>query len=96
MGFTLPLVNYHYVKRRLRHIVNFVMGASANDDRDDTGKPILSVNTTCAYCNQRPTLPYHMGCAHVFCYYCLKGNLIADEQFECPTCQRKCRFCEPL
>lgn len=72
------------------------MGAGGADHRDEAGKPILNVNTKCAHCDERPTLPHHMGCAHVFCYYCLKGNLIADEQFECPTCQQKSHFCEPL
>lgn len=95
MGFTLPLVNYHYVKRKCRQAVNYVMGANSRELTKQE-KPTLTVNTTCAYCDERPTLPYHMGCAHIFCYYCLKGNLLADEQFECPRCQRSFCFAEPL
>lgn len=95
MGFTLPLVNYHYVKRQCRYAVNYMMGAKSRQLRKQE-KPVLAVNTTCAYCDERPTLPYHMGCIHIFCYYCLKGNMLADEQFECPQCQNSFSFAEPL
>lgn len=71
------------------------MDSSFTDDKKDR-KPILSASTKCAYCDERPTIPYHMGCAHVFCYYCLKGNLLADSQFKCQTCQQTSSFSEPL
>lgn len=94
MGFTLPLVNYHYVKRKCRNAVDFVMGGKSKLDEDQ--KPVLNANTKCAYCDQRPTIPYHMGCRHVFCYYCLKGNLLADELFECPSCEKRITFSQSL
>ncbi|XP_031640892.1 peroxisome biogenesis factor 2 [Contarinia nasturtii] len=94
LGFTLPLINFHYVRRRCRNLLQKFRESSI-DTRNDK-KPCLNVNTKCAYCNERPTLPYHMGCTHVFCYYCLKGNLLVDSNFECPICQQKKDFFEPL
>lgn len=88
LGFTLPLINYHYVKRKYRNILKSMMPASLSS-KQAPEKPKFDINTTCAYCDKRPTLPYHMGCRHVFCYYCLKGNLLADAQFECPSCGNK-------
>lgn len=71
------------------------MGGNSKAMKSDQ-KPIFSGDTKCSYCGERPTLPYHMGCNHVFCYYCLQGNLIADAQFECPTCQKQSSFSKPL
>jgi len=69
LGFTIPLINYHSVKRRIRNIVSFSKGnSSVHSER----KPMMTVTTKCAYCNERPTLPHHMGCSHIFCYYCLQ------------------------
>lgn len=94
LGFTLPLINYHYVRRKCRNLLNLVSPRSMDTGKDK--KPLLDVRTNCAYCNDRPTLPHHMGCSHVFCYYCLKGNYLADSQFECPICGHQMEFCEPL
>ncbi|KAG4073624.1 hypothetical protein HA402_000848 [Bradysia odoriphaga] len=83
LGFTLPLINYHSVKRKLRNIVSF---SKRNFGVQPERRPLMTVNTRCAYCNERPTLPHHMGCSHIFCYYCLQGNLTADANFQCPIC----------
>lgn len=71
LGFTLPLINYHYVKRKFRSAVDFVSGVKSTAI-DDNQIPVLTLSTVCSYCDERPTLPYHIGCAHVFCYYCVK------------------------
>lgn len=69
LGFTIPLINYHSIKRKLRNIVSFSKrNLSAQTER----RPMMTVTTKCAYCNERPTLPHHMGCSHIFCYYCLQ------------------------
>ncbi|PSN53429.1 hypothetical protein C0J52_05142 [Blattella germanica] len=78
--FALPLLNYHSVKRRLTSLMMW---------KKKDVKPsniIYTSNTKCAECNEPPVLPHHMGCSHVFCYYCLKANLLADEKYECPLC----------
>lgn len=67
LGVTIPLINYHAVKRRIK---NFFALARRIDP--ETVKPILTINTKCAVCNDRPTQPHHMNCEHIFCYYCLQ------------------------
>lgn len=69
LGFTIPLINYHSVKRKLRNMVSF---SKRNFNLQSNRKPVMTVTTKCAYCKERPTLPHYMGCAHVFCYYCLQ------------------------
>ncbi|XP_058129176.1 peroxisome biogenesis factor 2 [Anopheles ziemanni] len=80
LGFTIPFINYHSLKRKLRNALRL----------DPYQQPVERVELTseskCAYCNERVILPHHMGCSHVFCYYCLKGNQLADEGFECNVC----------
>ncbi|KAJ6642970.1 Peroxisome biogenesis factor 2, partial [Pseudolycoriella hygida] len=83
LGFTIPLINYHAVKRKLRNLASF---SRKNLSVQSEQNPPLTVITKCAFCKERPTLPHHMGCSHIFCYYCLQGNLIADDKFQCPIC----------
>lgn len=83
LGFTVPIVNYHALKRRLRNLLKLESGAQ------EVKKIQLDTGSRCAYCNERVTLPHHMGCGHVFCYYCLQGNLLADSGFQCNVCDFK-------
>ncbi|XP_058463360.1 peroxisome biogenesis factor 2 [Malaya genurostris] len=80
LGFTIPIINYHALKRRIRNLLKIESGLQSK-------KMIkLGVDSKCVYCNERVTLPHHMGCGHVYCYYCLKGNLLADTGFQCNVC----------
>jgi hypothetical protein len=64
--FAVPLVNYHALKRR---ITNFFLRR-----KKDSGSRavIFRIGNKCAECNETPVLPHHMGCGHVFCFYCIK------------------------
>lgn len=81
--YILPLINYHKIVRTVRHI----------NPLHSKPIPTLVVNrkfdfsTKCTYCSLNPILPHHMGCAHIFCYSCLKGNQMADSKYECPKCE---------
>ncbi|XP_021930830.1 peroxisome biogenesis factor 2 isoform X2 [Zootermopsis nevadensis] len=75
--FAVPLVNYHALKRRASNL--FLWRKKDNDNRGVTF-------TKCAECNETPVLPHHMGCSHIFCFYCIKANHLADEKYECPLC----------
>ncbi|KAK9845945.1 hypothetical protein WJX81_006604 [Elliptochloris bilobata] len=46
------------------------------------------VGQPCAICGARDVLvPYAARpCGHRFCYYCLRGNTLADARFACPRC----------
>ncbi|KRT83449.1 zinc finger protein, partial [Oryctes borbonicus] len=66
--YVLPLVNYHKMKRSINHLNPFRQKLVLS-------KPIvaqLTINTKCPHCNESPIIPHSMGCAHVFCYICLK------------------------
>ncbi|XP_062559363.1 peroxisome biogenesis factor 2-like [Armigeres subalbatus] len=80
LGFTIPIVNYHALKRRLRNMLKLENAAWKAD------RIVLDTGSRCVYCNERVTLPHHMGCGHVFCYYCLQGNRLADSGFQCNVC----------
>lgn len=72
LGYSLPLINYHYVRRKFRGALRYAMGNYTTTDQIERLRPKLTINTKCEYCSERPTLPHHMGCKHVFCYYCLQ------------------------
>ncbi|XP_029004528.1 peroxisome biogenesis factor 2 isoform X2 [Betta splendens] len=40
----------------------------------------------CGLCGEWPTMPHTVGCRHVFCYYCIKSQIIAEPCFACPRC----------
>uniref|UniRef100_A0A182T4A7 RING-type E3 ubiquitin transferase (cysteine targeting) n=1 Tax=Anopheles maculatus TaxID=74869 RepID=A0A182T4A7_9DIPT len=80
LGFTIPFVNYHALKRKIRNMLR-LEATHRQDERVE-----LHADSKCAYCNERVILPHHMGCRHVFCYLCLKGNQLADAGFQCNVC----------
>lgn len=49
-------------------------------------QPIFTIDTLCVFCQERPTLPHHIGCGHIYCYFCLMGNIEADSSFSCIEC----------
>ncbi|XP_017784678.1 PREDICTED: peroxisome biogenesis factor 2 [Nicrophorus vespilloides] len=80
--YLLPLINYQKMTRMMRHWNPVHKKPKvANVHRK------LTLETKCAVCGQFPIHPSHMGCCHIFCYFCLKGNQMADVKYECPTCE---------
>lgn len=83
--FVLPLINYHYLKRLVLKIL--MLGSTGPKLKPSAGNTVsLTLNSTCAVCSKRPILPHHMDCVHVFCYFCLQANILADPNFACPEC----------
>lgn len=80
--YMLPLINYHKITRTLRHLNPLHEKRSAKFEERR-----LCLDTRCPHCREYPVHPSHMGCAHVFCYSCLKGNQLADAKYECPVCE---------
>ncbi|CRL02981.1 CLUMA_CG016383, isoform A [Clunio marinus] len=79
---TLPLVNFHSMRRKITNALK----PSVTQQHSKKQEPAMNINTKCAICLQRPSLPHHINCGHIFCYYCLKGSVLADPQFQCPLC----------
>lgn len=69
VGITLPLINYHAMKRRLNSFVSNARPAMMSQFAE-SGITVTR-SSLCTFCNDRPTLPSHFGCGHIFCYYCL-------------------------
>ena len=70
VGITVPLINYHSLKRRFNQMVSPT--GARRDYRDDVEVVNITRTTVCAFCEDRPRIPSHFGCGHVFCHYCLK------------------------
>lgn len=82
LNVTVPLINLHSMKRR----ITSALKPSIDHQLLERHQPVLDANTKCAICLQRPSLPHHIHCRHVFCYYCLQANVLADSKFQCPIC----------
>ncbi|XP_050309514.1 peroxisome biogenesis factor 2 [Anthonomus grandis grandis] len=84
--YMIPLVNYYKLKRIVKQYSPFSKQSVISNV---VTKREFTLNTKCAYCGSSPILPHHMGCAHIFCYVCLKGNQTADPKYECPVCEHR-------
>lgn len=49
----------------------------------------------CAFCEHPPTMPHVSDCGHVYCYYCLKANCLADTNFPCSVCSKPIHHSNP-
>ncbi|CAI9741334.1 peroxisome biogenesis factor 2-like [Octopus vulgaris] len=83
--FLLPLVNF----RRMKSILTYYLlpqpppaQPSSPDSRT------MAELTNCAICDLVPHNPHQIGCSHVFCYYCISSNFLADPRYVCPVCKK--------
>ncbi|XKL66069.1 hypothetical protein PGB90_009489 [Kerria lacca] len=79
--FTLSLINYQSIKRK---IIRFIF--KPLKIQRGSQSLLYTVNTNCAICRKSPVIPQHIGCSHVFCYYCIQTNRLVDSKYECPSC----------
>lgn len=80
--YTIPMINFQLIRNRLRQFLS-------KGNRDGVEViPHLTQTTCCVFCTERPTLPHHIGCGHIYCYYCIAGNKLSDSKFTCVECGR--------
>jgi len=74
--FILPLVNVDKIKNFVaRTFYSPIQGASIPEG-------------VCPICKQDPIqTPYMSNCGHVYCYFCIKQNLMMDSKFTCLRCR---------
>uniref|UniRef100_A0A915JA73 ubiquitinyl hydrolase 1 n=1 Tax=Romanomermis culicivorax TaxID=13658 RepID=A0A915JA73_ROMCU len=53
---------------------------------------ILEHKIKCAICLKLPIIPCHIGCPHVFCYYCIAAHKEENASFSCPSCDHSRLF----
>lgn len=82
LTYTIPLINWTKIKNQIRRPFQSSQVKRAVEPKFDH-------ETLCSFCQERPTMPHHFGCGHIYCYYCLLGNLEADKGFTCIECGQK-------
>ncbi|XP_001957170.3 peroxisome biogenesis factor 2 [Drosophila ananassae] len=94
LGLVLPIINFRKLKRLLK---SWTFGGLSGKKFESGGSskvellsPKMTVGSTCTFCGERPTLPHHMGCGHIYCYYCLSANILTDASFNCSVCGATC------
>lgn len=82
-SFTLPLINLTRIKNTFKRLI-------LSSERPVTRSGIRSKSdlATCAFCHETPINVREIGCNHVFCYYCIMIQLLADEKngVSCSEC----------
>ncbi|XP_029313623.1 LOW QUALITY PROTEIN: peroxisome biogenesis factor 2 [Cottoperca gobio] len=89
--FLLPLINTRKLKAAVSSIV---LGGQSADGKGGTERQ--EAWKECGLCGEWPTMPHTVGCRHVFCYYCIKSNSIADAYLTCPRCGAEAGQPEPV
>ncbi|XP_030372946.1 peroxisome biogenesis factor 2 [Scaptodrosophila lebanonensis] len=92
LGLVLPIINFRKIQRLFK---SWLFGQQLNGRRRESLNqklvvPKMTTLSTCIFCGERPTLPHHMGCGHIYCYYCLRANLLTDSSFICTKCDAPC------
>ncbi|KAH8339070.1 hypothetical protein KR074_002045 [Drosophila pseudoananassae] len=94
LGLVLPIINFRKLQRLLK---TWTFGGlsgkkleTGSSSKAELLSPKMTVDTTCTFCGERPTLPHHMGCGHIYCYYCLSANILTDASFNCSVCGATC------
>ncbi|KAH8295614.1 hypothetical protein KR018_000191 [Drosophila ironensis] len=90
LGLVLPIINFRKLHRVLKSWTPGKRPESGAAASVELLSPKMTVTTTCTFCGDRPTLPHHMGCGHIYCYYCLSANVLTDASFNCPICGATC------
>ncbi|XP_074653802.1 peroxisome biogenesis factor 2-like isoform X2 [Tubulanus polymorphus] len=75
--FVLPFINFHKIKNAVQRVFHSRSTADGLGDKN---------MDECAICGQSPIGPREIGCNHVFCYYCIQSNVLADSKYSCPVC----------
>ncbi|XP_019642986.1 PREDICTED: peroxisome biogenesis factor 2-like [Branchiostoma belcheri] len=89
--FLLPLINI----RRWKNVVTNQLLGSVRQDSDVNLRGPVELRE-CAVCGEWPTNPHDIGCQHVFCFYCIKANQLADPGFSCPSCSQPANQIRPV
>lgn len=82
LTFTMSVVNYQYIRKMFTRLL-----CKTRKSQSIIGRLVYTIDTKCVVCFKTPVLPQSIGCAHVFCYYCLQTNRLVDSNFECPSCE---------
>uniref|UniRef100_A0A914XPP8 Peroxisome biogenesis factor 2 n=1 Tax=Plectus sambesii TaxID=2011161 RepID=A0A914XPP8_9BILA len=84
--FVLPFVNL----RKLQSWVKIFRKHRNEEEEPGAVQSVVDARAmaACPVCGETPTVPAMAGCKHFFCYYCLRGSLLADVSFTCPLCDR--------
>jgi len=93
--FIMPLINIDKIKGYIYRM--FVNRASSNHNQIAHSTPQMKQQLytqqqqmalqKCPICMIDPiNIPYSADCGHLFCYYCIKTNIMIDSSFMCPKC----------
>uniref|UniRef100_A0A2H1VC87 RING-type E3 ubiquitin transferase (cysteine targeting) n=1 Tax=Spodoptera frugiperda TaxID=7108 RepID=A0A2H1VC87_SPOFR len=86
LGTTISLINIFGLRTKLSGMLKYVWWRQHVKSSDTMAVPVMTLQTVCACCENPPVLPHTMGCSHIFCYYCIVANKIADSDYACPKC----------
>lgn len=77
--FLLPFINFRHLRNSFKRMM---MRQTPSGGISSTPKDL----DFCLLCRLPPCVPHCIGCRHVFCYYCIMGNILSDPAFACPEC----------
>lgn len=86
IGTSIALINIFGVRSKLSNLLKYVWWRQHVRSTASTMEAVMTLQTVCACCNNKPVLPHTLGCSHIFCFYCIMANKTADQDYSCPKC----------
>jgi peroxin-2 len=78
--FLFPLINFDKLFKKLKNML-----ISSKIDERIKNLP----DKICPICNNNIEIAFEsVECGHLFCYFCIKSNLIYESSYKCPKCNK--------
>ncbi|XP_074598634.1 peroxisome biogenesis factor 2-like [Brevipalpus obovatus] len=84
----LQLSDHRKVRAILRRSITYGLFSTKPTNQSSREEKDYQV---CGICGDWPCNPHHIGCRHVFCYFCIQQDYLrgGTEEYSCPVCSYK-------
>lgn len=84
--FVLPMINFFALRNYFRKLVTS-LGVLDNQSVSLHQQEVSAIYQCCHCQSEPPVIPQITNnCDHVYCYYCIAANLMADKDYPCNSC----------
>ncbi|XP_053206615.1 peroxisome biogenesis factor 2-like [Panonychus citri] len=89
LSFLIQIVDFKRIGLIVKQQVTSKLTSSVKLSNEETRKP--KDYRICAICDNWPNNPYHIGCKHIFCYFCIYSDFLqyGGSSYSCSQCGHK-------
>lgn len=88
MMFIVPMIPIASIKKKINAFSNLSLGLlfwNANNKEQNEVDDAFN----CGICKSQACVAHETNCGHIFCYFCIKSEMMNDPGLLCPKCGQK-------